>query len=659
MKFIRTVILFLCLLCPALLRAQIDTTVFALLDLSQPALHRVATAYRAGQPQQAAEALLNYYQNRQGIVCPDLDPKHPAMTADEKRWADEGLEHRFFVHTGYQPSCFYGKEIDWQYWPIKDNELRWQLHRTKWWVPMGKAYRLTGEEVYAKEWVAQYLDWIKKNPLTHYVDPEKWPDGAAFDLLTADNVYFAWRPLEVSDRLEAQIQQFLLFLSAPSFNADFLSHFLVNYHLHAKHISENFSAKGNHLLFQAQRLLYAATFFPELKEAADWRRTAIEILNREISKQVYDDGMQYELDPHYHLEAINIFFNALRMCDANGFRNEFPSSYLATVEKMIEITFNYSFPDYTNPMFSDAKLHLKEEMLLYYKEWSKVFPEHPMIRWMATEGERGQLPATCSQAFPTSGFYILRNGWQSEATVMVLKAGPPAFWHNQPDNGTFELWHRGRNFFPDSGSCVYAGDKEVNALRNWFRQTRVHNTLTLDDRNLEKTDSKCLHWSTTAETDVVTFENPSYNGLTHRRTVFFVDHRFFVLVDEAYGVARGRVALHHHLIEGALAMDTVRHSAVTQFKDGNNLMISVFSEQPMHTFQENGWVSRSYRERSARPSLSFEINKTNDQPVRFITLILPVSQTNADAHRLKASFCKDGSIMVHIGHKNYHLINKL
>ncbi|GAE17350.1 heparinase III protein [Bacteroides pyogenes DSM 20611 = JCM 6294] len=33
---------------------------------------------------------------------------------------------------------------------------------------------------------------------------------------------------------------------------------------------------------------------------------------------------------------------------------------------------------------------------------------------------------------------------------MVVKAGPKAFWHCQPDNGTFELWFNGKNLFPDS-----------------------------------------------------------------------------------------------------------------------------------------------------------------------------------------------------------------
>lgn len=97
-------------------------------------------------------------------------------------------------------------------------------------------------------------------------------------------------------------------------------------------------------MFEAQRMVYAGVFFPEFKDAATWRESGINILNREIKKQVYDDGGQYELDPHYHLAAINIFCKALRMADCNGFRNEFPAEYLDTVKKMIEFYTNICFP---------------------------------------------------------------------------------------------------------------------------------------------------------------------------------------------------------------------------------------------------------------------------------------------------------------------------
>ena len=76
-----------------------------------------------------------------------------------------------------------------------------------------------------------------------------------------ENVRFAWRPLEVSNRLQDQTTQFQLFLPSPSFTPEFLTEFLVNYHKHAIHILGNYSKQGNHLLFEAQRMIYAGAFF--------------------------------------------------------------------------------------------------------------------------------------------------------------------------------------------------------------------------------------------------------------------------------------------------------------------------------------------------------------------------------------------------------------
>src|SRR5690606_3249801 len=61
------------------------------------------------------------------------------LSKDNQEKADKWLEHLFYVHKGY--GYFdYGKDIDWQHWPVKDNEVRWQLHRNYWWIPMGLAY---------------------------------------------------------------------------------------------------------------------------------------------------------------------------------------------------------------------------------------------------------------------------------------------------------------------------------------------------------------------------------------------------------------------------------------------------------------------------------------------------------------------------------------
>ena len=609
---------------------------FDLLDLDWPGLEQVKALHSEGRDSAAAVALLDYYRGRD-IRTPEIkDIKKVKINKKQQKWADEALEHTFYVHDGYQPSFNYGEDIDWRYWPVKDNELRWQLHRHKWFTPMGKAYRVSGDEKYAEEWAKQYIDWIKKNPL---VKIDKSEYEMADDKLKGDaeNVRFAWRPLEVSNRLQDQTSQFQLFLPSPSFTPEFLTEFLVNYHKHAVHILNNYSDQGNHLLFEAQRMIYAGAFFPEFKDAQTWRKSGIDILNREINVQVYPDGGQFELDPHYHLAAINIFCKALRIADMNGFRGEFPQSYLDTVENMIVFYMNVSFPDYTNPCFSDAKLTTKREMIKNYKDWHKLFPENKAILYFATEGKKGELPAYLSKGFLKSRFFVFRNSWGTDAAQMVVKAGPKGFWHCQPDNGTFELWFNGKKLFADSGSYVYAGKGEVMEWRNWFRQTRVHNTLTLNDKNLETTESVTKLWQPEGDVQVLVTENPGYKNLKHRRSVFFVDNAYFVIVDEAVGNAKGVVNLHFQMPKGKVANSREDMTFVTQFENGSNMKLQCFGPDGMTMKKEEGWLSTAYRKKVKRMNVSFNVRKDGEDAVRYITIIYPVKDS-ADAPEMSAKF---------------------
>ena len=645
----RTISLILCCLWLSTTQAQtLDRSVFDLLNLDYPGLEKVKSAHSQGDDDRAAAELLAYYRHRTGVSTPDLDTTHLTLSKRERQWADDALEHTFYVHDGYQPSFNYGKDINWRYWPVEDNELRWQLHRHKWFTPMGKAYRLTGDERYAREWVLQYSDWVKKNPLVEI--PKQLYEMQDEATGEAENVRFAWRPLETSHRLQDRINQLVLFLPSPSFTPEFLTEFLVNYHRHAVHILRNYSAEGNHLLFEAQRVLYAGAFFPEFKDAPAWRKSGIDILNREIKKQVYADGGQYELDLHYHPACINIFCKALRMADVNGFRSEFPPSYAETIERMIVFYMNLCYPDYTNPCFSDAKRGNPRVEQGYYRDWLKLFPDNGQIRYFATAGKEGQAPANLSKGFIDSGFFAFRNGWGTDATVMVIKAGPKGEWHSQPDNGTFELWFHGKNLFPDSGSYVYEGNEEVTRLRNWFRRTASHNTLTLDGRNLETRQSETKKWQPEGDVQCLVTENPSYEGLTHRRTFYFVDETYFIIVDEATGHATGTVNLNYQLCDGKVDINPQTFALSSAFEDEVQVKLQCFAPEGTSLKEEEGWYSTAYRQRTPRTAISLNTPKTPTETIRYITVICPYLSPD-QAPQIEARFTDSRQIEVSINQK--------
>ena len=619
---------------------SLNKRVFDLINLDYPGLSAVKSACAQGDTAAAAKALLAYYRNRANVQQPEIDMEQITVSDKERQMADEALAHILYAHEGYQPSFYYGKDIDWTYWPVKDNELRWQLHRHGWFVPMGKVYYTTHDEKYAREWAFQFLDWIRKNPLVE-VTAEEFELASTGEVRdVAENARFAWRPLEVSTRLENQIPQFLLFRGSSAFTPEFLSEFLVNYHRHAEHVMQHYSDGGNHLLFEAQRVFYAGTFFPEFKDAPTWRKSGVDVLVRECKKQVFDDGGQFELDPLYHMACIEIFCKALQMADMNGLRNEFPQEFLDTVENMIVFYYNISYPDYTNPCFSDAKRRGKDRKLVNYRIWAQLFPDNEQIRYFMTEGREGKKPENLSKGFLSSGFFTFRNGWGPDATVMVLKAGPMGGWHNQPDNGTFELWFNGTNLFPDSGFYVYAGDDNIMKLRNWFRQTMVHKTLTLDDKNIRRNASVTRLWKDDGKTPMLVTENQGYENLKHRRSVFFVDQTYFVIVDEAIGSATGTVNLHYQMNAGTVNIDPQTFTLTSDYGTQSDAKLQCFAPAGTTLEEEEGWQATLYLVREKRTAVAFNTEKKDDTPVRYITVIYPTKDIQS-APKMEARFLNE------------------
>ncbi|WP_293305381.1 heparin-sulfate lyase HepC [Pedobacter sp. UBA5917] len=598
---------------------------FNAINLAYPGLEKVNKLYNSAAYDAAAKELLTYYRNRKTVRHPEFN------VGDEARFrgkdigkanqlkADNALQHKFQPQKGYG-YYDYGTDINWDLWPVKDNEVRWQLHRVTWWQPMAMAYRSSADEKYAKEWILQFRDWAKKNPLGK----------------SKENDSFAWRPLEVSDRIQSLPGTFNLFVNSPNFTPAFLLEFLTLFNQQSDYIVNNYSEQGNHLLFEAQRVLGAGSIFPELKQAAVWRKSGIEVLNREIKKQVYPDGIQWELSPIYHVASIDIFLKAYQSAKLAGAEKEFPESYIKTIENMVVATVNISFPDYNTPMFGDSWLVEKEGRIKAFATWAKAFPANGEIKYFATDGAAGTLPNYLSHGLTTAGFYTFRNGWNNKSTVMILKASPPGEFHAQPDNGTFELWVKGRNFTPDAGCYLYSGDAEVNKKRNWYRQTKVHSTLTLDNQNMVITKAQQNKWVTGKNLDILTYTNPSYTDLNHQRTVLFIDQQYFLIIDQAIGKATGNLDVHFQLKEDSKPIfDQVKNKVYTTYSDGNNLLIQSLNSDKINLKEEEGKVSYVYNQEMQRPAFAFGKTKNDAKSQIFVSLVFPFEGDKAPEISLK------------------------
>jgi heparan-sulfate lyase len=555
-------------------------------------------------PEEAAAGLLEYYRKRTSIKH-QIDRRSrekffgSCATDQDIKYANDALRHIFISQRAY-PAHFCDDDIDWNSRPVPDMEWVWQLNRMYFWNSMGKVYWHTGDEKYAKAWCEQVVDWIQKNPN----DSEH---------------RYAWRSIEAGIRGYNWTGLYQRFLDSPSFTPEVLVAFLNSCYDHAEYLMTKYRTRSNWGLMEAEGMAFIAITFPEFKESEKWRNEAFCRLNNEINIQVYPEGHQRELAIGYHLGCIGWFLRTYELVKLNHLGDAFPDTYLERIEKMCEVPMKLCLPDGTNVPFGDAWAGTPGQHSERFLEWSKLFERDDFL-YMATEGKKGSKPEATAYALKESGLYSMRSSWDKQAICLVLKCGPDGGGHCQPDNGTFDLYAGGRNLMPDGGSYIYSGNPEGRA---WFRQTKVHQTLTLNSENSEYAPELLL-WEPGDDLDVLIVENAGYDNLTHRRAVFFVNKRYFVIVDEAIGSGSGDIGLHFQLAPTTADFDHDNFSVNTAYQDGWNVLVRTEKQDGLKLIKEEGQVSFEYTKKEPRPAFGYHIEKgPGDAGLRFITLVAP------------------------------------
>lgn len=574
------------------------------LDLNRPELAPVKEAQGKGD-EAAAAALRDYLRARTSFKHPidrakRLEAKGKDRRPNAQKGADDAVKNILIASPNYPPHDF-GAKIDWSRNPVPDNEWLWQLHRMSSWHVLAQAYWNTGDERYAQAWARQFLDWAEHN----LVEPKP---------------ACAWRTIEAGIRGNGWIGDYQHFVDAEAFTPRVCVAFLAACLEHARYLDAALAKRpggSNWRLMEAEGLGAIALCFPEFADAAAWRKRSFAVLKSNIGEQVRGDGMHFEQCFNYHQGCIAWFARTAQLAKMNGYEAEFGEDYFKTIEAMCAVLLEMSFPDGTMPQFGDG--HSRQDIRGTLRAWADFFKRED-FRCVASAGKEGRKPEETAFALKESGIYAMRTSWDAGAACLVLKCGADGGWHCQPDNGTFELFAGGRRLMPDSGCYIYHGDDKGRA---WFRQTRVHQTLTLDGKDAKYAPRLRL-WEPGAELDALVVENAGYENFTHRRAVLFVKPALFVLVDEAIGEAPGEVRAHFQLAPGDkdAAFDEKAFAARTGFGAGTNLLVAGFPPEGARFEKEEGQVSFNYGKREPRPAFAFAARK-GKEALRFVTVLVP------------------------------------
>ncbi|MBD3182582.1 heparinase [Candidatus Poribacteria bacterium] len=538
-----------------------------------------------------------------------------------------------------------------------DIKIPWELSRCQHFVTLGKAYWYTNDEKYAKEFVCQILDWIKSNP------PKIGINWAGI--------------MDVAIRLVNWIWGYHFFKGSPHIDDNFIIIFLKSLLAHGEHIINNledeYEFNTNHYLSDLVGLIYLSISFPEFKKCKEWGNFAVNELIREMEKQVYPDGVDYEGSISYHRLVTELFLSAtLLVLQSNKYK--FPEWYMHRLENMIYFVLYYTKTDGNAPQIGDSddgRLHI----LSNYSKWNRLNHSY-LLSAGAAIFSRSDFKAKAaefheesiwllslagfnhyedieikenkieSRGFTRGGIYLMRNSdmYMVVDCSSVDNKSPSGHKHNS--RLSFEIFAYGKNLLVDPGSYLYTADAK---WRNTFRSTSYHNTIeldgyeqsALDDINLFLLNSvsevKVIKWETKAEYDFLDVQHNGYTRLSdpviHNRKIFFHKKRDYWLIQDLLvnpdmrensfeKEHKGRFYLHF----APMNIDNDPNNPlflIATSSDNTGIIIHSLGNDEMDFSVEQGWLSLRYGEKIPSPIICYE--KSGKLPLSFEFIFYPFS----------------------------------
>lgn len=617
---------------------------FAALDLDQPGLDPVRQAVRSGDLPAAQSAFATWLRERR-ITTWRFDPRSAsvpdaALRFDRQAAADAVRGRIVVVEIAHD---FPGNDIDWHHNPTRNApgiaynpEWQWQLCRMTFWHDLAAAWRATGDERYARAWVAQLRSFVSRCPV---------PGDAA------NKHGSAWRTIEAGIRMNRWPEAFHSFLLSPDVTDEDLFLYAYSTLQHGRYLRAH-STSANWLTIEMSGLYAAGTIFPEFKEAGEWRHYAAARLHEEITVQFLPDGAHYEYTPGYHNGALTSVLAIPNLAKATGRLGEIPPGYITALERAFDYNLRLMTPDRSLPRFNDS--WPVDVPRVFRRQALTYFSSRPDYQWIASDGARGVPPtaagSSASHAFHYAGYYVMRSGWERDANYAVLDAGQLGYGHVHQDKLNLVLWAYGREILFDSGGGSY----ERSKWRAYATDTFSHNTVLMDGKpqrrqtsNREANVSRSpvdARWQSTPEHDYVTGvydegygdEKPGRVRGVHTRRVRFQKPDIFVVVDtlqpEAGDTAGHTWQARWHLLSTATRTDAATQATFTTDAGQPNLAIiplrttglDVQSAVARTEPEILGWHVRKDQTPQTLPATTLLHTRRGSGEQTFITLLLPL-----------------------------------
>jgi len=601
-------------------------------------------------------------------LCSLLRQRFPGRAEEIILRAERICEHRFDL-LGYE-DLDYGKQIDWHcdrvhgkraprkawykiryldFAEVGDSKVIWELNRHQHLVTLAKAYRLSGDQKFATELFRQWESWHRENP---------YPIGANWA-----------SSLEVGFRSLSWLWMYFLLKGSEGMVPEFRSEWLRALGVSARHIEIHLStyfSPNTHLLGEGVALFFVGMLCPELPSAQRWRERGWEIVQQEATRQVRPDGSHFEQSTYYHVYAIDFFLHAGILASLNNFPTI--PAFDHTLERMLDVLCLLGqsgepprFGDDDGGRLFDPQRNRARHLLDPLSTGAVLFGRgdfkavagglrEETLWLLGHDGVaefdriRAANPAHASVRLRDGGLHIMAG--VSSTDQMVIDAGPQGVQsagHGHADALSVVVYSNGHALLIDPGTYEYVG-KGIE--RDRFRGTRAHNTLSVD--GLDQADPKGpFAWSMLPNVEAEAWINGrsfdlfvgSHDGYTrlpnpavHRRSVFSLKSRFWLVRDLLLGTGSHQIDLFWHLAPELLPRAGKTENFIDPGGERGLRILAVGPSGCSRTVDEGEW-SPAYGRR--QPCQTLHLSAVSELPAELVTLLIPLASSVSDASRLE------------------------
>ncbi|WP_299555936.1 heparinase II/III family protein [Seonamhaeicola sp.] len=417
---------------------------------------------------------------------------------------------------------------------------------------------------------------------------------------------------------------------------------------------------GNHQTRGVSALAMISILLRDFVDTDLWYDRAMQLLEAHLSKEINEDGFQFERTVHYHMSDIGNYYYVYQLAQISNIKvGDFWENRLRSLfSTLIKI----AYPDKSAPVLSDdtdrpwaEKNDISGALTLGYllfndPEMGYFANDHVEAKmyWYLNEQQLGMLsniqskkPEYQSLHFPETGYYVMRDGWNDRDNMMIISAGLDDLKpdHQHGDMLGIQAMANGNVILPNYQVRYYLKDLEL------FKNSLTKNVALVDDelQGKQYTSNKggsgfgkfkalpnpeVITWHSDDNVDVFVGTHDGFEniGVNYSRQVIYLKNDFWIVKDN---FSSEEEHIYKQIWQGHFSTENGPNLIRTTFDDGSGL--DIFQLESVDGVKTDGRRGKEWA----------IVSKDAAQKYSFITLVFPFStfdkriDENLDSPNLK------------------------